>query len=211
MTESKQNYREEVVNAITHGIGAGLAVAGLVTLIIVAATRGTAVHVFSFSTFGSTMIILYLASTFYHAFRKEKLKTLFRKLDHMAIYLLIAGTYTPFCLTVLEGTLRWVVLTAIWSLAASGIVFKLFYTGKKELLSTILYLAMGWLAIVVIKPLYTLMSTDGFVLLMSGGACYTFGTWFYSRDRIRYNHGIWHVFVLAGTTLHFFSVLSLLQ
>lgn len=201
--------KEEIVNAVTHGIGAALAIVGLVMLIIIAATKGTAWHVVSFTIFGSTTVLLYLASTMYHSVSGERLKTLFRKFDHMAIYLLIAGTYTPFCLMVLHGYMRWTILGAVWGLALLGVVFKIFYTGKKELLSTLLYLGIGWIAVLAMKPLYTFMSTTGFILLIAGGLSYTLGTYFYTHHKIKYNHGIWHILVMAGTTFHYFAVLTI--
>lgn len=202
--------KEELVNAITHAIGAVMALAGLVMLIIMAASEGTAWHVVGFTIFGSTMVLLYLASTLYHSVSASHLKSVFRKLDHMAIYLLIAGTYTPFCLVVLHGYFRWLIFGIVWGLAIFGIIFKLFYTGKKELLSTILYLAIGWMGVLVMKSLYHLMSLQGFIWLLLGGVLYTIGTYFYTHHKIKYNHGIWHLFVLAGSSFHYFAVVSVL-
>lgn len=204
-----QNKKEEVINAVTHGIGACLAVAGLIILITLAVSKGTARHVAGFTIFGSTMVLLYLVSTLYHSFT-GKLKRLFRKFDHMAIFLLIAGTYTPFCLSLPAGLLRWVILGVVWGCTLVGIIFKIFFTGKKDMLSTILYLTLGWLAVAVMKPLYDFMSLEGFLCLMAGGLFYTLGTFFYAKHHIKYNHGIWHLFVLFGTTFHFLSVLTLL-
>jgi len=203
-------HKEEIVNAVTHGIGAALAIAGLIMLIIMATTEGTAWHVVGFTIFGSTMVLLYLVSTLYHSVSTLHLKRLFRKLDHMAIYLLIAGTYTPFCLVVLHGYFRWLILGTVWGLAIFGIIFKIFYTGKKELLSTILYLAIGWMGVLAMKSLYHLMPLQGFIWLLLGGVLYTIGTYFYTHHKIKYNHGIWHLFVLAGTAFHYFAVISVL-
>ncbi|WP_040496465.1 PAQR family membrane homeostasis protein TrhA [Fulvivirga imtechensis] len=208
--DSPGDQKEEVINAVTHGIGTCLAMAGLVILIILAVSKGTTWHVVSFSVFGATMVLLYLVSTLYHSFTSEKLKNLFRKFDHMAIFLLIAGTYTPFCLSLPTGLLRWIILGTVWGCTLLGIILKVFFTGKKDLLSTILYLALGWLAIIVMKPLYDYMSLEGFSFLIAGGIFYTLGTIFYVKHQIRYNHGIWHLFVLSGTTFHFFSILTLL-
>jgi hemolysin III len=205
-----QVKREEIANAITHGLGALLAVAGLVILTVFAALRGDAWHIVSFSVFGVTLVILYLASTLYHSFTSEKLKIIFRKLDHMAIYLLIAGTYTPFCLTVLNNWVGWTLFGVVWGSAILGIIVKVFHTGKGELLSTILYVVMGWVAIFAIKPLYESVSLTTFMLLMTGGVFYTAGTYFFTKDRIKYFHSIWHLFVLAGSIFHFFAVLNLL-
>lgn len=206
----EKQKKEEIVNAVTHGLGTCLAIAGLVILVVMASMKGTMWHIISFSIFGSMMVILYLVSTIYHSLTHEKLKKLFRKFDHMAIYLLIAGTYTPYCLTLLEGSMKWIILGIVWGCTLLGIIFKAFFTGKKELFSTLMYLAMGWLAVAIVKPLYALMSIEGFIYLAAGGFFYTAGTYFYSREKIKYNHGIWHLFVISGTVFHFFSVLTLL-
>lgn len=206
-----QIKREEFANALTHGLGTLLAIAGLVILTVFSALRGDAWHIVSFSVFGVTLVILYLASTLYHSFTREKLKILFRKFDHMAIYLLIAGTYTPFCLTVLNNWIGWTLFGVVWGSAILGIIVKAFYTGKGELLSTILYVVMGWVAIFAIKPLFDSVSLRTFVLLMTGGVFYTAGTYFFTKDRIKYFHSIWHLFVLAGSIFHFFSVMNLLS
>ncbi len=206
----QQSRSEEIANAITHGIGVLLAIAALTILTVFAALDGTVWHVVSFTIFGATLVLLYLASTLYHSFSNQKVKFFFRKLDHMSIYLLIAGTYTPFCLTVLNNTLGWILFGVVWTCALAGVVLKAFFTGKKELLSTLLYVAMGWVAILVIKPLYNSVSLPTFVLLMTGGLFYTAGTFFFVKDKIRYFHSIWHVFVLAGSASHFFAVITLL-
>ncbi|KAJ50953.1 hemolysin III [Clostridium tetanomorphum] len=203
--------REDIVNAITHGIGALLAIAALVILIVYAALKGTAWHVVSFSIYGATLVILYLESTLYHSLRGENVKKLFRKFDHMSIFILIAGTYTPYCLTVLRGKLGWTIFGIVWGCTILGIVLKAFYTGKKESISTMLYIIMGWLIIIAIKPLYLLMTFKGFMFLVIGGILYTAGTYFFGKDNMPYNHGIWHLFVIAGSILHFFSVMSLLN
>jgi len=206
-----QSKREEIANAITHGLGALMAIAALVILTVFSAIKGNAWHIVSFSVFGATLVILYLASTLYHSLTNEKVKILFRKLDHMSIYLLIAGTYTPFCLTVLNNWIGWTLFGIVWGSAILGIVVKAFFTGKKELLSTILYVVMGWVALFAIKPLFDSVSLTSFILLMAGGVFYTAGTYFFTKDRIKYFHSIWHLFVLAGSTFHFFAVLNLLH
>lgn len=205
-----QTKREEIANAITHGLGALLSIAALVILTVFSVLKGTAWHIVSFSVFGATLVILYLSSTLYHSFTNEKVKILFRKFDHMSIYLLIAGTYTPFCLTVLNNWIGWALFGIVWGSAILGIVLKAFFTGKKELLSTILYVVMGWVAVFAIKPLFESVSLTTFSLLMTGGVFYTAGTYFFTKDRIKYFHSIWHVFVLAGSIFHFFAVLNLL-
>jgi hemolysin III len=204
------SFKDELVNAITHGVGALLAIAALVLLVVFAALFGTAWHVVSFSIFGSSLVILYLSSTLYHSFTGTGIKFLFRKFDHMAIFVLIAGTYTPFCLAVLNGWIGWTIFAIVWTCAVLGIIFKALFTGKEELLSTILYIMMGWVILLAIKPLYNAVSSTTFSLLLLGGISYTVGTYFFVNEKIRYNHGIWHVFVLGGSAFHFFSVLSLL-
>lgn len=207
---STGKVKEEIANAVTHGFGAGLAIAALVILVILASVAGTATHVVGFCIFGSTMVILYLASTLYHAIPHQQVKHLFRKFDHMSIFLLIAGTYTPFCLIALKGWIGWVVLSIVWLCALTGILLKIFYTGKQEGLSTFLYVLMGWLILPAIKPLYDSVSLQTFGLLMLGGFFYTAGTYFFLQDHRKYFHSVWHLFVLAGSALHFFSVISLL-
>jgi hemolysin III len=188
-----------------------LSIAALVVLAVFSALQGNVWHVVSFSIFGATLVTLYLASTLYHSLSNPKVKTLFRKFDHMSIYLLIAGTYTPFCLTVMNNWIGWTLFGIVWSCALLGIVLKAFYTGKKELLSTIMYIVMGWAALLAIKPLFNALSLTTFVLLMTGGIFYTAGTYFFTKDNIKYFHSIWHVFVLAGSAFHFFAVLNLLS
>jgi hemolysin III len=202
--------REEIANAITHGVGALLAFAALVLLIVFSALHGSAWHVSSFAIFGSTMVVLYVMSTLYHSLTHIRAKKLFRKFDHMSIFLLIAGTYTPFCLTTLRGWLGWTIFGIVWACAVGGIVLKAFHTGKGALISTILYIIMGWIIIFFIRPVYETMSTEGFSFLLLGGAFYTVGAFFFIREKIPYNHSIWHLFVLAGSIFHFFAVLSLL-
>ena len=201
---------EEIANAITHGIGTALAIAALVLLIVFSVMKGTVWHVVSYSIFGATLIILYLESTLYHSLTNIKVKRLFRKFDHMSIFLLIAGSYTPFCLTLLRGTLGWIIFGVVWGSTIVGIVLKAFLTGKKDTLSTVLYVAMGWLMMMAIKKLYLSMTFSGFLFLVIGGVLYTVGALFYSWDKLKYNHGVWHLFVIGGSVCHFFSVISLL-
>jgi hemolysin III len=202
--------REEIANAITHGVGALLATAALVLLIVFSSLEGTAWHITSFTIFGSMLVILYVMSTLYHSLTNLRAKKLFRKFDHMSIFLLIAGTYTPFCLTVLRGWLGWTLFGIVWACAIGGILLKAFYTGKGELISTLLYILMGWIVVFVIKPVYAYMSAEGFSFLVIGGAFYTLGAFFFLKDKIPYNHSIWHLFVLGGSIFHFFAVISLL-
>jgi hemolysin III len=204
------SHKEEILNAITHGIGAILAISALVILVVLSSIQGSPWHITGFAVFGSALVLLYTISTLYHAFTRMRLKRLFRKFDHMAIFILIAGTYTPFCLTVLNGWVGWTLFGVVWACAAAGIVLKAFSTGKYEILSTALYIAMGWVVLFFIKPVFSATSIEGFVFLILGGAFYSIGVLFFVKDKIRYFHGIWHMFVLAGSTFHFFSVLTLL-
>ncbi|MDQ2656390.1 MAG: hemolysin III family protein [Bacteroidota bacterium] len=196
---------EEIANAVTHGVGALLAIAGLVVLIVFSDGG----NLFSLVIYGVTLILLYFASTLYHSLVFTRARNLFRKFDHMAIFLLIAGTYTPFCLTALDGWVRWTLLGVIWTFAIVGIVMKAFFTGKYEWVSITMYILMGWMVVPVIKPIYDALSFQSFMLLVLGGVAYTIGTFFYMNRRISYGHSIWHLWVLAGSILHFFSVLSL--
>jgi hemolysin III len=208
--DKQMSTGEEIANATTHGIGALLAIAALVVLVVLAAMQGTVWHVVSFSVFGTTLVLLYFASTLYHSFTPGRTKHLFHKFDHISIYLLIAGTYTPFCLTALRGWIGWTVLGIVWTCAVLGTVVKAISVGNKVRLSTILYVMMGWVILIAIKPLYEAMTTTGFLFLVGGGVSYTLGTIFFLRDQVKYNHSVWHLFVLGGSVLHFFAVLSLL-
>lgn len=209
-TLTSRQIGEEIANAITHGIGAALAIAGLVLLLVKAAHTGTPWHITSFAIFGATMVILYIASTLYHALVPPRAKRTFRKFDHMSIYLLIAGTYTPFCLTLLNGWLGWIIFGTVWACAILGIVFKALHTGRAETISTILYMVMGWMVIFFIKPVYSGMTATGFTWLLLGGLAYSLGVVFFVLERIRFSHSIWHLFVIGGSTFHFFAVLTLL-
>ncbi len=197
---------EEVMNAVTHGIGTLLAVAGLVLLTVLAYLHGDIWHIVSFSIYGTTLVLLYLASTLYHSFTNERVKRVFKILDHSAIYLLIAGTYTPFTLVPLHGVLGWTVFGVVWGLAVIGIVFKVFFTGRFKLVSTICYLGMGWFIVFAIKPLLATVPALGMSWLFVGGLFYSLGSIFYLWKKIPYNHAIWHLFVLAGSVSHFIAV-----
>lgn len=205
MNINRRKKREEIINAVTHGIGIGLALAGFIVMII----QAEPARLPGFIIYGASLILLYLASTMYHSMTRPRMKLLFKKLDHMAIFLLIAGTYTPFCLSALQGWMSWILLAIVWALAIAGIVFKVFHAGRYEVISLVLYICTGWLAIAVIKPIYDTLSTAGFAFLIVGGLFYSAGVIFYVSKRIRYSHAIWHLFVLAGSSFHFFSVLTL--
>lgn len=197
---------EEVMNAITHGIGTLLAVAGLVLLTVFAYLYGEVWHILSFSIYGTTLVLLYLASTLYHSFTNERLKYIFKILDHSAIYLLIAGTYTPFTLVPLHGVLGWTLFGIVWGLAILGIVLKVFFVGRFKFISTLCYIIMGWFIIIAIKPLIATVATLGIMWLLIGGLFYTLGAVFYLWNKLPYNHAIWHLFVLAGSISHFIAV-----
>jgi hemolysin III len=197
---------EEVMNAVTHGIGTLLAVAGLVLLTVLAYLHGSIWHIVSFSIYGTTLVLLYLASTLYHSFTNERVKRIFKILDHSAIYLLIAGTYTPFTLVPLHGVLGWTVFSLVWGLAIIGIVLKVFFTGRYKVVSTLCYLGMGWFIVFAIKPLLATVPALGMSWLFAGGLFYTLGSVFYLWKKLPYNHAIWHLFVLAGSISHFIAV-----
>lgn len=199
--------REEIANAITHGIGAALSVAALVLLIVFSSLKGTAWHVVSFTIYGSTMLLLYLSSTLVHGLRDGKAKDFFEFMDHSSIYLFIAGTYTPFLLVAIRGTLGWSLFGIVWGIALFGVVFKAFFVKKFLFLSTIFYLAMGWLIVIAWNPLTAVVAPQGMNLLAIGGVLYTLGTIFYVWRGFPYHHAIWHLFVLAGSILHFFAIL----
>ncbi len=201
---------EEITNAVLHGIGLGLAIAALVVLVVLAGIFGDVWHIVSFSIYGSTLVILYLASTLYHSFPMGKTKSIFKIIDHACIYLLIAGTYTPLTLITLRGPLGWTIFGVIWGIALVGIVFKILFIKRFAVLSTLIYIVMGWLIIVAIKPLTAAMNVAGLRFLLAGGILYTSGTVFYGLQRIKFNHAIWHLFVLGGSICHFFTVLFLL-
>ncbi len=199
---------EEIANSIVSGIGTALAMAGLVILIIVAVQRGDAWHVISVTIFGSTLIFSHLASTLYHSIAPPRAKRVLQIIDHLAIYLLIAGTYTPFALVNLRGPWGWSLFAAIWVLALLGLLIKLTPLDRIRGLSTGFYVAMGWVVVVAIKPLMEQVETGGLWLLLAGGLCYTGGVLFYAWRSLKFGHAIWHVFVLAGSACHYFAVLN---
>ncbi len=196
----------EVANAATHGLGTGLAIAALVVLTVYAAKYGSVRHTVSFSIYGATLVFLYLCSTLYHSFQEERVKYIFRILDHSAVYLLIAGTYTPYTMVTLRGTLGWTMFGIIWGLALCGVVFKTFFVKRFAIVSTVFYVIMGWLIIGSIKPLMQNLAPGGVILLVAGGILYSAGVFFYARTRNLFNHTVWHLFVLGGSICHFFSV-----
>lgn len=200
-----QSILEERFNSISHGVGALLGLIGLAALII-KDTHKTDWSLFSVWVYGFSLIILFTASTLYHAISNPEHKRLLRIVDHISIYLLIAGTYTPVLLITLENSLGWPLFYTVWAIAAFGVILKLFFTGRFELFSTLLYLVMGWLIIFDFSNLTELMHPNGILLLIAGGLAYTVGIVFYAIHKIPYNHVIWHLFVLAGALFHFFMV-----
>lgn len=202
--------REEIANAIIHGIGAIFSIAALVILIVSSAMQGTAWHVVSFTLFGSSMVLLYLSSTLVHSFPAGRVKDFFEIMDHSAIYFFIAGTYTPFLFLAIKGALGWTLFGIVWGLAIGGTVFKAFFVKRFLHTSTLLYVVMGWLMVFGWKPLLENVSSQGLILLAIGGILYTVGAIFYVWRAFTYHHAVWHVFVLAASILHFFAVMTLL-
>jgi hemolysin III len=200
--------REELASALTHGVGAAAALAGGAVLVVLAARYGDGWQLGAAIVFGVCLLLLYAASTLYHAAAHPIAKGRLKVFDHCAIYLLIAGTYTPFTLISLRGPLGWTLFIAIWLLALAGVAFKLFFTGRFKLLSTLIYVAMGWLVLLAIKPVMAALDAWSFGWLLAGGAFYTFGTYFYHRVSIPYSHAIWHLFCIAGSVCHYVAVMA---
>jgi hemolysin III len=203
-----QSRPEEIANSLSHGLALILAIVAIPILIASALEQGERVRIVGVTIFSVSVVLLYFTSTLYHALPVSRAKGLFQLLDHGAIYLLIAGTYTPFSLGVLRGRWGWTLLAAIWSLALIGLAFKATTGVRYEKISTGLYLLMGWLALLVIKPLWQTMPAWGFFWLLAGGLAYTTGVIFYATDHVRYNHFRWHLFVITGTACHFIAVLK---
>lgn len=205
--DTSQTRAEEIGNALTHAVGALLSIVAIILLTSFAPHQNDTVKLVSGIVFGCTLLLMYVSSTVYHSMNCPKVKHLFRILDHASIYLLIAGSYTPFVLVTLKGSLGWTMFTIIWSLAFAGVLFKLFFVHKFELLSTIIYLLMGWMALIVVKPLYQLLPLAGLAYIVAGGLCYSVGVIFFIWERLKFSHVLWHLFVLAGSTCHFLAVL----
>jgi hemolysin III len=199
--------REEIANSISHGLGLVLALVAVPVLVLSAMRAGGMRFLFGVSVFGATMVLLYLASTLYHSVTHEAAKGWFRLFDHTAIFLLIAGSYTPFALGVLRGPWGWSMLAAVWTLAIVGITLKIIARTRHSRISIVLYVLMGWLAVVATKPILELIPVPGILLILAGGIAYTGGLAFFAAHRIRYHHFIWHLFVIAGTTCHYLAVL----
>lgn len=195
-----------LANAITHGIGAMLAIVGAIVL-IAASAQGTASLLVSCSVFSFTLVLVYICSTLYHSLVRTRARHVFHVLDHSAIYLLIAGTYTPFMLVTLRSSLGWTILGVEWGLAVAGIIFKSFAVGRFAVASALVYLAQGWFVVIAVRPLISALGWHGLLWLGAGGAAYTLGIVFFALDRRRYFHALWHLFVLAGSVAHYFAIL----
>jgi hemolysin III len=200
--EARYTVGEEVANVATHAAGLIASLAGVCGLVYLGLARHEALHAASAAVYGATLVALYAASTLYHAFRRPRIKSVLRILDHCAIHLLIAGTYTPFVLVGLGGAWGWALFGTVWTMAAAGIVFKVFATGRFAVVSTAAYVSMGWLGVVAIGPLASSLPVAALLWLLAGGVLYTAGTFFYHR-RVPYSHALWHLFVLAGSACHF--------
>lgn len=201
------HHLEQIANTASHSIGLGLSIAGAAVLVTLAALRGGGWPLVGCAVFATALVLLYLASSLYHGFQHTRVAGRLRVLDHCAIYLMIAGTYTPFLLARMRGGWGWSLLGAVWVLALAGVIFKLFFTGRFERLSTLAYLAMGWIIVIGIVPLWHSLPLMGWTWLLMGGLAYSAGTFFYRRDHRPLHHAVWHLFVLAGSALHYFAVL----
>ena len=199
-------FGEELAHSITHGVGLLAAVAGLVLLLVLAAATRDPWRVAACSVYATTLVLLYAASTLYHALSRTRARRVFRVLDHSAIFLLIAGTYTPFALVSLRGPWGWTLLVIIWSLAVAGVAAKALFGARWPVVSTALYIGMGWTALIALKPLAEHVPAGGIAWLVAGGLAYTGGVVFFAWTRLRYSHAIWHVFVLAGSVCHYMAV-----
>jgi len=201
--------KEEIFNGITHGVGVLFGIIALVLLLVNSINDGNKTAIVAFSIYGACIIIMFLSSTLYHSFSKQKIKAILRVFDHSSIFLFIAGTYTPIVLLTLTGVFKWIILSSIWAIAISGVGFKIFTFGKFDqfkVLSLVLYIGMGWLAIVPLKAIISATSWSFFMYILAGGLLYTLGTIFYGSKRIPYSHGIWHLFVLAASITHFAGI-----
>ncbi len=198
---------EEIANSITCGIGLCLSIAGLVILVVLSSLHGDAFRVVSFSIYGTSLILLYITALFYHAVQHKQAKYVFEIMDHSAVYVLIAGTYTPFALVTLKGVWGWSLFGIVWSLAVFGIVFKSFHVRRFKVFSNIIYLVMGWLIVIAVKPMAQALSLGGIAWLLAGGLLYSAGVLFYAYEELPFGHVVWHLFVIGGSLCHFFAIL----
>lgn len=197
---------EEIINVVTHGFGFLLSIAALSLLVTFASIDGTAWHIISFSIYGASLVILYFASTIFHLSRNQKTRNRLNVFDHASIYLLIAGTYTPFALVTLKGPWGWTIFGIVWGLAIAGIILKIFYTGRFNTLSTVLYILLGWIILIAISPLTAALPIIGLYWLLAGGISYTVGAVFFLMNKIPFNHAIFHVLIIIGSICHFVAV-----
>ena len=200
-------FGEEIAHSITHGVGVILSIAGLILLLVPAVLYGNAYQIVSFSIYGATLIFMYLASTVYHSLQQPRVKQMFQLVDHSAIYLLIAGSYTPFLLISIRGVWGWTLLVIIWGLAILGVSFKTVFINRFEKLSVLTYVLMGWLCVVALNQMLVNIPVGGLIWLAAGGVVYTLGIIFYAMHKVPYTHAVWHVFVLGGSLCHYFAVL----
>lgn len=207
MTPPHYRLGEEIANRITHGVGALLAIAGSVVLVVLAALRGTAWHIVGCAVFGGSLVVLHTASTLYHSIRHIRARSVLQVLDHSAIYFLIAGTYTPFMLVTLRGPWGWSLFGVVWGAAVAGISLGTALGRRLRILRVALYIIMGWVGVVALRPLVATLGVTGTGLVLAGGVAYTMGVAFYASKRLPYSHAIWHLFVLAGSALHYVAVL----
>jgi hemolysin III len=206
LSEFSYTTGEEIAHAVSHGVGVLLSIAGLAILVAFASLYGNAWHIASSSIYGATLILLYTASTLYHGIPNPAVKRVLQRIDHLAIYLLIAGTYTPFTLVSLRGGWGWTLFGLVWGLALLGVVLETMVKRRIKWLSLSLYLGLGWLVVIAIEPLLDSVASGGLILLLAGGLSYTLGVIFYAWKRLAYHHAVWHLFVMAGSALHFFSI-----
>ncbi|MBT3394566.1 MAG: hemolysin III family protein [Waddliaceae bacterium] len=202
-----QSLVEELFNSLTHGFGLILSVIGLPLLITIASLYGTAMHIVSCSIYATTLVILYASSTCYHHSRSPRRKRFFHIMDHISIYLLIAGSYTPFALVTLRGPWGWSLFGVVWGIALTGTIIKIFFTGRFDLLSTLLYLAMGWIVVIAVVPLVRNLAPSGLAYLIAGGLAYSLGVIFYLWEKLPFSHAVWHLFVLAGSVFHYYAIM----
>jgi len=200
-------FVEELANSITHGVGLVLSLAGFIVLLVLSIMRGSVWHIIGCGVFGLTLVLAYLASTLYHSLHRSSFRRVLQILDHSAIYLLIAGTYTPFTLINLRGFWGWTLFALVWTLSLAGIGFKFMHGDRFKIISTIGYVALGWIAVIAIKPLFAAVPLPGIIWLLAGGLCYTVGVIFFAWKRLPFNHAVWHLFVVAGSICHYFAVL----
>lgn len=208
--ENPYTLGEDIANVVTHGIGAGLSIAGLILLVVLAVIEGDPRRIVAFSIYGASLIFLYFTSTLYHSFQNIHIKRFMQKVDHSAVYILIAGTYTPFLIISMHGALGWSMLALVWGLALAGILFKMLFINRFEVVATLAYVAMGWMCVLVWQQMVANVPPGGIAWLIAGGVIYTAGVIFYAWQKLPYNHAIWHVFVLGGSVCHFVSVAYLI-